>query len=245
MTEPFFGSHVIRDRHGIETRVVALTFDDGPSPWTAQILDRLQANSGHATFFVVGNALAGREDLVRRIVAEGHELGVHTFTHRRLIDLSVKEIREELAATRNAIAQITEAPVRFWRPPGFRYTPRVAIAACTVGFRELVVCSIDPRDWSVDATEEGITATVLSEIQPGSIVDLHDGRPADDLPESAPTREVTVGAVGRLLPELLARGYRSVTLSQLLGAADLTPVLGSLLKAGCAHVRNAIRGRAG
>ena len=208
----------IADRHGIRERAVALTFDDGPSEWTEPILDLLREQGARATFFVLGNALPGREEIVRRILAEGSELGNHSYTHRRLTTLADAEIRFELEATQEAIRAIAPVHVRFWRPPHFGYDERVLGVACELGLRELVRCSIDPADYRSTADE--IVARVLSKLEPGSIVDLHDGRPAGEPPEaSAPTREATVDAVRVLLASLQKAGYSALTLSELLAAA--------------------------
>jgi peptidoglycan/xylan/chitin deacetylase (PgdA/CDA1 family) len=208
----------IKDCHKISSKLIALTFDDGPSEWTEPILDLLRAADARATFFVMGRWLAGREPIVRRIVAENHELGVHTFDHHDLRAISADEVREELGQTKAALERIVDVPLRFWRPPFFSVDERVADLAAEVGFSELVQCSIDPNDWSEDATVDGVLSSILDQVQPGSIVDLHDGISAQPTGET-PTRDATVEAVRRLLPELAKRSLKPVTLSELLAAA--------------------------
>jgi peptidoglycan-N-acetylglucosamine deacetylase len=110
---------VIRDRHGINSKLVALTFDDGPSEWTEPILDYLQAAGAYATFFVLGAALEGREAVVRRAAAENHGLGVHTYSHPDLCASTAGEVRSEIARTATALGEIVQAPARFWRAPFF------------------------------------------------------------------------------------------------------------------------------
>ena len=207
------GVAIIADRHGIRERAIALTFDDGPSEWTEPILDLLREHGARATFFVLGNALPGREEVVRRIVAESSEVGNHSYTHRRLATLGDDDIRFELEATQEALRAIAPVRVRFWRPPHFKYDERVLRIACELGLRELVRCSIDPADYR--STPDEIVERVLGQLRPGSIVDLHDGRPSGEpADKSSPTREATVTAVGRLLETFGAQGYRALTMSE-------------------------------
>ncbi|MEV6494400.1 polysaccharide deacetylase family protein, partial [Actinoplanes sp. NPDC051633] len=99
-------------------RTVALTFDDGPDPvWTPRILDALRRHRATATFFVVGAQVNKHPDLVRRIVAEGHQLGLHSFTHRDLTTMSEPRRRIEFELTRNAVAQATGQDLKLFRPP--------------------------------------------------------------------------------------------------------------------------------
>jgi peptidoglycan/xylan/chitin deacetylase (PgdA/CDA1 family) len=208
---------VVAHRHGAGERVVALTFDDGPSQWTDPMLDVLQAHQAQATFFVLGSAVTGRSDVVERIVREGHELGNHTFSHPRLSTLGDAEIRSQLETAQEAILTVSGVAPRFWRPPHFDYDERVQRVAADVGLGELIHCSVYPQDYI--ATADEIVERVLEALRPGSIVDLHDGRPDGEAPNlSAPTREATLQALGEILEALGKDGYRAVTVSQLLAA---------------------------
>ncbi len=209
-------SEAVSHRHGLRERAIGLTFDDGPSGWTQPILELLRAYGARATFFVLGSAVAGREETIRAIVSGGHELGNHGFTHRPMTTLDDDEVCRELLATREALRAITPAPVRFWRPPYVQHDERVRRLATSCGFPELAGFSIDPEDYRSSADE--ICTRVLDQLQPGSIVDLHDGRPSPDGGSSSPTREATVAAVERLLPVLSSEGYRALTLSELCSA---------------------------
>lgn len=208
----------VEHHHGIRERVIALTFDDGPSEWTDPILDHLVAHGARATFFVVGGAITGRERerTLTRIVETGCEVANHTYSHRQLPTLEDGEIRDEIVRTNEVIEQVTSTTPRHWRAPHFRSDDRVRNLVTELGLLE-VRCSVFTGDyiWPAAVT----AAWVVNHLQPGAIVDLHDGRaPTDSPDDAAPTREATVDAVGRILAELEPRGYRSVTVSELLSA---------------------------
>jgi peptidoglycan/xylan/chitin deacetylase (PgdA/CDA1 family) len=189
---------------------IALSFDDGPSQWTPAILDLLAAAGARATFFVLGQSIDGREDVVRRIAAEGHELGNHGYSHRDMRKLSGAEIEEELGSTADRIEALGLERPRLVRPPYGQGRRRVARVARRIGAGSVVLWSIDPADWR--STADAIVATVLAEARDGAIVDLHDGMPLAGS-TSSPTREATVEAVGRVLAELA--GWTFVTVGDL------------------------------
>jgi peptidoglycan/xylan/chitin deacetylase (PgdA/CDA1 family) len=196
-----------------------LTFDDGPSSWTGQILDLLAAHDGHATFFALG-CLAdsnGGGETLRRVVESASEVGNHTYSHPSLPTLADSAIRAELERAGPRIEQATGTALRYWRPPYFHVDARVRDAVAPLGLQE-VGCSMMPWDWEWDA--ERSAAFVIERLQRGSIVCMHDGRPPDEPHDlSAPTREASVAAVGLILAAMTDRGLRSVTVSELLAAA--------------------------
>ena len=207
--------HLVRSGPHVRLRLIALTFDDGPSVWTPAILDRLAEHDAKATFFVLGSSIPGKEDVLRRIVAEGHELGNHTFTHPDPAAVSDEVLVDELRRGGDAIAEACGRRPALARPPYGGAPERFAAIVRQSGAGPTVLWSIDPADWDqVDAAP--VVEHVLRELEPGAIVDLHDGMPADS--SGAPTRQATVDAVAMLLPELAARGYRAVTVSQLMAA---------------------------
>lgn len=191
---------------------IALTFDDGPSQWTGAILDGLREHGAHATFFVLGSAIDGREALLRRAVEEGHELGNHLYSHRDATQLADREIRDELRRTAARIEGLGLPRPTLVRPPYGAAPGRVARIAARLGAGPVIVWSLDPSDWRDD--ERAIAAGILERAHAGAIVCLHDGRP--DETNSRPTREATVAALPRVLDELGGRGYRFVTVSELL-----------------------------
>jgi peptidoglycan/xylan/chitin deacetylase (PgdA/CDA1 family) len=208
---------VVWHRHGTAAPLVALTFDDGPSPWTEPILEHLLAHDARATFFAIGEAIDERGAAVlRRLVASGCEVGNHTFTHPRLTQLSDAEVVDELARTTPLIESATGVAPVYWRAPYLDRDDRVEAAASPLGLRE-VELSIAANDYEL--APDAVRDRVLETLQPGDVVALHDGRTSRDGPgDSLPTREGTVVAVAMLLDALRSRGLRCVTISELLAA---------------------------
>lgn len=195
---------------------VALTFDDGPSSeWTPAILDLLRAHDARATFFILGASVAGREEILRRTAAEGHELGNHLFTHRDPATLADEDLRDELEQTSILLEQVVGSRPELFRPPYAETDVRVAEVARASGFARTVLRSVDPADWETDDADL-IADRVLKRAGRGSIVCLHDAVPPEPF-KGSPTRQPTVDALARIVRELGRRGYRLVTVSELLG----------------------------
>lgn len=194
---------------------IALTFDDGPAPWTEAILDTLAEHGACATFFVIGSTAQNEPRLLRRIVDEGHELGNHTWSHPRLArDCDDDRVRDELVLT-NALLTRTVGitPSRF-RAPRYNVDERVLAVAAGLGLRH-THGDITPPDWDPRCTAPFITAFVLQQARPDAIVGLHDGVP----PDTSGTRkrqDETVAAVARIVPGLVGREFQCVTTSELL-----------------------------
>lgn len=205
---------------------IALTFDDGPSEATPLLLDYLAEQQIPATFFQCGLNVRRLPEIARRVHAEGHELGNHTWSHIRLcprlgfkLNLrSPAEIDSEIARTQNVIAETTGFIPRLFRPPyGLRWF------GLRAALRRLELTSVMwtciARDWEFDAAQ--ITGLVLEETVPGAILCLHDGRdirPAPDLSEM-------LAALRVLVPALKNRGYIFRTVSRL----SVPPVQGPRL----------------
>ncbi|MGI8824172.1 MAG: polysaccharide deacetylase family protein [Chloroflexota bacterium] len=184
--------------------VIALTFDDGPSPYTWAILSLLRAHHASATFFVVGMHVVTYPKIVKAEVTAGDLLGNHTYTHVDLAWLPEDEAIAQLQATQRVVRAETGTTPLWFRPPFDAVDARVVTLAARLGLRT-VTWSVDPRDWS----EPGVAAIVqrvLVSVRPGSIVLFHDG---------GGYRAQTVAAVSVLLPILKQRGYRFVTLNTL------------------------------
>jgi len=209
----------IEHRHGIAEPLVALTYDDGPSEWTVPILEHFAEHHGRATFFVLGNAIDGEERraTLRRTVAEGHEIGNHTFSHPGdLAKLDEAVIREEIGRAQSSIRDVAGVEPVYWRIPFLRTSERLLSVASTLGLTH-VGCSVMPGDWELDADE--IAEGVRPHLRPGAVIVLHDGRPEDEPPElSRPTREETATATGTILEDMSRLGLRAVTVSELVAA---------------------------
>lgn len=187
-------------------RRMALTFDDGPHPvHTPALLDVLAAQQVTATFFVVGAAVDAHPALCRRIVAEGHELGNHTYHHVYLPLRRRRDIAREIAATDRAIAAATGQVPTLVRPPYGARTLWTLRTLARLGKR-VVLWDLNPFDWR-GAAARTLAARVVADARPGSIVLLHDARPDGN---------VTVDAVRRMVPQLHARGFQLTTVGDLL-----------------------------
>ena len=195
-------------------RRVALTFDDGPDPrWTPKIATLLRREHVRATFFVIGSQAARHPDIVRRLVRDGNEIGNHTFTHVALSNGSYGERKLQLDLTEAVLVGITGRNTRLLRPP-YSATPDAVTPvderdiAQLAGDRYVVVlANYDSEDWRRGAVER-IVGRASPPGRTGGIVMLHDG---------GGDRSKTVVAVARLIPQLKARGFRFVTVSQLAG----------------------------
>ncbi|HKX31669.1 MAG TPA: glycosyltransferase [Blastocatellia bacterium] len=212
-------TYVIR-RVGYQHQLVALTFDDGPDKvWTPRILDILNQEQVPAAFFIIGQNGQANPELVRRIVAEGHDIGNHSFTHPNLGEIPGRLVDLELNATQRLIESLTGRSTRLFRPPYFGdaepTTPDEVepmkraehLGYLTIGLR------VDPDDWARPGAE-AIVSRALGGVthadpdQRGQVILLHDG---------GGDRAQTVAALPLLIRELRARGYRLVTISELAG----------------------------
>jgi cellulose synthase/poly-beta-1,6-N-acetylglucosamine synthase-like glycosyltransferase/peptidoglycan/xylan/chitin deacetylase (PgdA/CDA1 family)/spore germination protein YaaH len=193
---------------------VALTFDDGPDPkWTPEVLDILKAANVKAAFFLVGANAEKYPGLVRRIVAEGHEIGNHTYYHPNLALCWPEHIRLELNATQLLLETITGRSTTLFRPPYAADTSPSKISeliplqiAQDLGYL-VVLENIDPQDWAQPGADV-ILQRVKQQRHDGSIILLHD---------AGGDREETVEALPRILDYLHTRGDSIVSLSTLLG----------------------------
>jgi peptidoglycan/xylan/chitin deacetylase (PgdA/CDA1 family) len=190
-----------------ETKV-ALTFDDGPHPATVELLDLLDSYRVRATFFQCGMYVRARPAIALEVAKRGHELGNHTQTHPWLWRCSPTRIRAEIAGAQEAIAEVVQAAPKWFRAP--YGVPGWGMLAA---MREYNLThegwTVIGDDWKLRASE--IAGRVLSRIRPGGVICLHDGRDVNPQPD---IRE-TIEAVRRIVPELLARGYRFVTVTDL------------------------------
>jgi peptidoglycan/xylan/chitin deacetylase (PgdA/CDA1 family) len=194
---------------------IALTFDDGPSQWTLEIARALEAHGCRGTFFLLGSAVEQRPDVVRTLAASGHELGNHLWSHADPEGQSRSAVRAEIERAADAISAAGGGRPRLLRPPYCGAPYAVARAAAQSAKDPLIVLrSVDPADWRAESATE-IVRNVLAKIQPGDIVCLHDGISPNN--RGSTSRSATAAAVAELVPALLSRGLRPVTVSELLG----------------------------
>jgi peptidoglycan-N-acetylglucosamine deacetylase len=191
-------------------RRVALTFDDGPVPaMMDSVLLPLERRGVHATFFVMGSNVAEAPAAAARLVASGHELGNHTYTHRRMVAISGATIRDEVERTDSLIRRAGHSgPIHFRPPFGYKLFGLPRYLARTG--RTTVMWDVDPDSYpEVAAHRDSIVSHVLARVRPGSIILLHPWYPS---------RATSLAAVGPLIDSLRARGYQVGTVRELLVA---------------------------
>jgi peptidoglycan/xylan/chitin deacetylase (PgdA/CDA1 family) len=185
-------------------KCVALTFDDGPTPFTDRLLRILRDNDARATFFLIGNKVALDPASARRIADAGMEIGGHTWEHPNMTTIPAADIRSQLSKATQVIAAATgKAPI-LYRPAGGLSDDAVRTEAGRQGIAE-ILWDVIPFDWINDANIPATRYMLMTQIKPGSVVLLHD------------TYSSTVDLVYQFLPVLKANGYHMVTVSHLLG----------------------------
>jgi len=192
-------------------KIVALTCDDGPyPPYTDQVLDILREEGVPATFFVIGKNAEKHPDLVRRMVAEGHQVGNHTYNHIDLLKADRGTIANEIDRTDKVIRDIIGVSPKVVRPP---HGVRDAVVLEVMAERGLKVVewSVLSRDWTNPGVE-AIVRRTLDKVKSGAVILLHDG---DGVAATAP-RGQTVAATRQIIRELKARGYKFVTVDEIL-----------------------------
>lgn len=189
-----------------EEKVIALTFDDGPDPrYTSQILEVLAKYDAKATFFVLGKNAEKYPEIIKRQYNEGHELANHTYSHQ--FKSSEIKLQDELKKTNDIIYDITGFAPTLFRPVGGMYTDNIINTAYKSGYK-VVIWSwhLDTLDWKNPGVSK-ISKKVLDGASPGDVVLFHDG---------GGNRAQTVKALEQILPELQKRGYKFVTISELM-----------------------------
>lgn len=193
----------------VGVKAVALTFDDGPNPtYTPQVLALLREYGAKATFFVIGRELVRYPELARQEVQAGMELGNHGMNHLTLKGLDATAVEADALPVERMITALTGNRPTLYRLPKGVGDSRSLRTLADMGYT-VVYWSVDTHDY-LPRTAASIAAQVLKQVQPGSIVIFHDG---------GGNRQATVDALKLILPELKARGYQMVTVSQLLELA--------------------------
>ncbi len=190
-----------------EKMEIALTFDDGPHPYyTVKILEILEEYDIKATFFFVGQNIENYPEAAEKVYAAGHEIGNHTYTHHRVRAMEQGELFRELGRCDDAIFEIDEYRTRLFRPPEGAFDEDVEKAAKEMDY-SIILWSVDTRDWE-HTPPENILSNIMKNVRSGDIILMHDyiGR-------SSPTPE----ALRMMIPALLEKGYRFVTVSELVG----------------------------
>ena len=181
-------------------KAVALTFDDGPNPNTTPVaLELLKKYNAKATFFMVGRAVAGNENIIKQVVAEGHQIGNHSWSHPLLTKISLEQAKSQINDTTEALKKASGQDVHIMRPPygGINSTIQAAVD------QSFILWDIDTLDW-----KNRNTASIMKEVrkaQPGSIILMHD------------IHQTSIDALPTVLQYLTEQGFELVTVEELMG----------------------------
>ena len=188
--------------------LLALTFDDGPHPeLTPRLLDILRHEGVRATFYVIGRNVQTYPEIARRIVAEGHEIANHSWSHPRLTALSSARLRSELSQTSDVIQRVTGRRPTNMRPPYGAINDRVRQAIYRDHGLDVIMWSVDPLDWKRPGAEV-VRRRMVEGAAPGGILLAHDIHPG------------TIEAMPGTIKDLKAKGYGFATVSQLLALQE-------------------------
>ena len=198
-------------------KVVAMTFDDGPHPThTPRLLKMLRDRNIKATFFLVGKNAKAYPAIVRQMVEEGHEIGNHTWTHGSLTSMSDDQIRNELKMSADAVYAASGYRPQTIRPPYGAINARVKQLMYTEFGYPTIMWSVDPQDWRKPGVSV-VTSRIVNAAHPGAILLAHD------------IHASTIAAMPATFDQLLAKGYRFVTVSQLMNIEKASVPLGVLM----------------
>lgn len=215
---PPAGARVSYSQVNITQPVLAMTFDDGPHPTlTPKLLDILKERNIKCTFFVVGRNAKLYPKIIQRILAEGHEIGNHTWTHCSLTSRSDAQIRSELQQSEDALFAVANYRPHLIRPPYGAINTRVKQMMFTEFGYSTIMWSVDPQDWRRPGASV-VTSRLVSGARPGSIMLAHDIHPP------------TIQAMPSMFDQLLAKGYQFVTVSQLLNVEKAYMPVGVVIR---------------
>ncbi len=208
LTMPVFASPKIIYRHtgSSEKKRVALTFDDGPHPrYTPQILDILAEYGVEATFFTVGSNVEAYPKIIERVLAEGHEVGNHTYHHYHTTNVKGEVLTKDILECGHILKKHTGQVPHLFRPPEGVFNEEIKQLCEEQGYI-IVMWSVDTRDWAHPAIED-ICKNVRENVRDGSIILMHDF-----IGKNSPTP----AALRRIIPMLQESGFEFVTVSRLL-----------------------------
>ena len=191
----------------VANKTIALTFDDGPGPYTEKLLDILDKYDAKATFFLIGSKVSARANTLRRMQSRGHQLGNHSWSHPELNKVSAEQLASEIDQTNNAIKQAVGTKPNIIRPPYGAFN-RAVLEQFRQRGMSAVVWSVDTRDWA-DRNSEIVCSRAVAGARNGAVILMHD------------IHQTSVNAVPCILDSLKQQGYSFVTVQNLIG--DMTP----------------------
>lgn len=185
--------------------MIALTFDDGPGEYTEELINCLVENNAKATFFMLGQNVEAYPEIAKKLSDAGMELGNHSYSHPDLVTIGAEAAAQQVSNTDAALKAATGFEATVMRPPGGSFNDSVKAAIN----HPLIIWSIDTRDWATKS-EDQTYQVVMDNAQDGSVVLMHD------------IHEWSVKAAIRMIPDLIAKGFKLVTVSELAEAKGKT-----------------------
>lgn len=185
--------------------MIALTFDDGPGEYTEELINCLVENNAKATFFMLGQNVEAYPEIAKKLSDAGMELGNHSYSHPDLVTIGAEAAAQQISNTDAALKAATGFEATVMRPPGGSFNDSVKAAIN----HPLIIWSIDTRDWATKS-EDQTYQVVMDNAQDGSVVLMHD------------IHEWSVKAAIRMIPDLIAKGFKLVTVSELAEAKGET-----------------------
>lgn len=185
--------------------MIALTFDDGPGEYTEELINCLVENNAKATFFMLGQNVEAYPEIAKKLSDAGMELGNHSYSHPDLVTIGAEAAAQQVSNTDAALKAATGFEATVMRPPGGSFNDSVKAAIA----HPLIIWSIDTRDWATKS-EDQTYQVVMDNAQDGSVVLMHD------------IHEWSVKAAIRMIPDLIAKGFKLVTVSELAEAKGKT-----------------------
>ena len=185
--------------------MIALTFDDGPGEYTEELINCLVENNAKATFFMLGQNVEAYPEIAKELSDAGMELGNHSYSHPDLVTIGAEAAAQQVSNTDAALKAATGFEATVMRPPGGSFNDSVKAAID----HPLIIWSIDTRDWATKS-EDQTYQVVMDNAQDGSVVLMHD------------IQEWSVKAAFRMIPDLIAKGFKLVTVSELAEAKGKT-----------------------
>lgn len=178
-------------------KLIALTFDDGPTSYTKELLEVLNRNRSRATFFILGNKIRGNESIIKEISACGNEIGIHGYSHKPFTDMHVEDVDAEIAGTYGILNNLGVNPANIVRPPYGKLNETIKEQVKS----PFVLWNIDTED--VNNNKEMVKNKIINNVEPGSIIRMHD------------TSKLTVEVLKDLIPFLESEGYKFVTIDEM------------------------------
>lgn len=217
-TVPPAGAKLSYSQVNITQKALAMTFDDGPHPsLTPKLLDILKARNIKCTFFVIGKNAQMYPNIIRRMIAEGHEIANHTWNHPALTSRSDDQIRSELKQSENALMAAANYRPHLIRPPYGAINTRIKELMFSEFGYSTIMWSVDPQDWRRPGVSV-VTSRLVNGAHPGAIMLAHDIHPP------------TIQAMPAMFDQLLAKGYQFVTVSQLLNMEKANMPVGMVVR---------------